>query len=417
MTMHRRLNSLKVSRRVLIACWAAYAVAYTGRISYYTALASMINDSGFAKSDAGFIGTAFFFFYGFGQLISGIFGDRISPFKMVAAGLILSSAANLSISFFQSYSPAMTAVWGLNGFAQSMLWSPMLYIFIHVLHRDLQKRAYLFITTAVPVGTAATYLMSMAVLRYARWNLIFIIGSVLMLAAAAVWILTALSASSDFTDEEEPKAEIAEQTEKAAGFPKLMAVSGAGILLTAILIHGMLKEGVSVWVPTMISETYGVSPSFSVFLSMFLPIVSLAGPYAITFFYNRWLEQDEAKAAALCLIAAIPPLCLLILIGKMPVAVSVAMLALITAAINAFNYITVTLVPVRFAPYHRASTATGLLNSITYMGSAVSTYGFGFLSEQFGWGNTILFWIGLDSLGILFCVLSFVRWRRFIHLS
>lgn len=418
---YSRLTSIRISRLVFILCWIAYATAYVGRISYYTALASMIKDSGFAKSDAGLIGTAFFFFYGCGQLVSGFFGDRVSPFKMILTGLTFSAAANLCMSFYHSYHISMVVLWGLNGFAQSMIWSPILYIFIHIMHTVLQNKAYLYITTAIPAGTVATYLLSMIILKFSNWNLIFIVGSVLMFLAAILWLYGSLRAFPYFAPKDGPHGAEKAKEKPAGGvsqnFMQLMLLSGAGIMLFAILIHGMLKEGVSVWVPTMISDTYHVSSSFSVFLSMFLPLVGLCGPYVISFFYNRRLKQDEVTAAALCLVAAVPPLCVLLLIQKLPLVVSVAMLALITSAMNAFNYITVTMIPVRFAPYHRASTATGLLNSITYIGCAVSTYGFGFLSEQFGWGNTILFWVGLDFMGILVCSLSFHRWRKFIHLQ
>lgn len=416
--MHKRISSIRVSQWVFIMCWVAYASAYIGRINYSTALASMINDSGFAKSDAGLIGTAFFFCYGAGQLISGMFGDKFSSFKMIMVGLTLSAVANLAMSFCESQT-AMIVIWGFNGVAQSMLWSPMLYIFANMLHPDLRYKACLYIATSVPAGTVLTYLISMFILRYSTWNMIYRTSGFILLGAAVAWLLVSRRAAKFLVPEEDgdyalQKAEPQRAVSKKKFFALLMA-SGVAIMLISTMIHGMLKEGVAVWVPTMISEMYNVSASFSVFLSMLLPIVSLTGPYIIAYIYKKWLKQDEAKSAALCMIAVIPPICVLLLVGKMPILVSVIMLALITTIMHAFNYMMITMVPVRFAPYHKTSTVTGLLNSITYMGCALSTYGFGFLSQQFGWKNTVVFWVGLALLGVVICGFTLKRWKRFIQ--
>ena len=44
-------------------------------------------------------------------------------------------------------------------------------------------------------------------------------------------------------------------------------MAGIFIILPADAIHGAIKEGITTWVPTMITEVYSTAPSFSVFLS------------------------------------------------------------------------------------------------------------------------------------------------------
>lgn len=417
MLFHTDFDRVKTSRILFVLCWAAYTAAYFGRISYYTSLTDMINSCGFEKPDAGLIGTAFFFCYGCGQMVSGILGDRFSPFKMIMTGLTLSAAANLAISFCRNYI-VMSVIWGFNGLAQSLLWSPTLYIIVKYLRPEFRKKACLYMSTSAPVGTVATYLTSMVILKYLHWNVVFLISSVILAASAVIWLCFSLCVSVQpvSCDADIPAQETSKNANpESRNFSALLILSGAAVMLPAILIHGMLKEGVSVWVPTMISETFRVSPSFSVFLATFLPVVSLAGPYAIDPLYRKLLKNNEAAAAAICLISAVPPICVLLMISRLPIAVCVSMLALVTASMNAFNYIAVTMIPVRFTGYNKVSTATGLLNSVTYMGCALSTYGFGLLSEQFGWKDTIAFWVVLAAIGTLICLCAFRRWHAFIH--
>ena len=72
-----------------------------------------------------------------------------------------------------------------------------------------------------------------------------------------------------------------------------------------------------------------------------------------------------------------------------------------------------TLIPVHFAKFGRASTVGGIFNCCTYIGSAISTYGFGAVSEKFGWTATVVFWIILGVIGVAACALPMRRYARF----
>ncbi len=409
-----------MSQRVFLFCWLAYTVSYIGRINYSATLTSLIQDIGITKSQAGLIGTAFFFCYGFGQFINGMIGDRVSQFKMITTGLALAAVSNLAMSFCHSYR-VMIVIWGFNGVFQSMLWSPLLSILSTKLQPELRFKACLYIATSTPAGTLLAYFISMLVLRNSIWAVVYRISGILLFLVAAVWLALTIRIPHHLVEEqpeEKPalqNAQSADQDPRNAKFFPLLMASGAVIMLAGTLIHGMLKEGVSVWVPTMISESYNTSPSFSVFLSMLLPVFSFFGPYILSYFYKRQLKQNETYSAIACLVACIPVFSVLLFIGKAPVIISVVMLALITLIMHAFNYVMVTLIPVRFAPYKKTATATGLMNSVTYMGCALSTYGFGFLSERFGWNKTVLFWISLTLVGVLIFLFVIKRWKKFIR--
>lgn len=74
------LRDHRASIFLFLLCWFAYFSAYLGRLNYSVALAGMVESDLFTKSDAGLIGMAYFLMYGFGQIISGFLGDRVSPF-------------------------------------------------------------------------------------------------------------------------------------------------------------------------------------------------------------------------------------------------------------------------------------------------------------------------------------------------
>lgn len=100
-----------------------YAFFYNGRMNMGLALPEMIDELGIDAGKAGIITSTLFWCYGFGHLFSGRLGEIIGNKKFICIGIILSVILNFIISF--QYSLLFIAVlWGLNGFAQSMVFSP-----------------------------------------------------------------------------------------------------------------------------------------------------------------------------------------------------------------------------------------------------------------------------------------------------
>lgn len=153
---------LSAGTLIFVACWAAYCASYLGRINYTAALTAIVADGVFSKSHAGFIGTVYFFCYGAGQIFSGILGDRVSPYKMIGAGLAGTVCANIIMPLCSSSYITMSIIWGLNGIVQSMLWTPVLYIIATVLPEEQRSRACLHIASSFPIGSLLSYVISAA---------------------------------------------------------------------------------------------------------------------------------------------------------------------------------------------------------------------------------------------------------------
>ena len=154
-------------------------------------------------------------------------------------------------------------------------------------------------------------------------------------------------------------------------------------------------------------------PSFSVFLTVVLPVFNAFGAYAVTPLYKK-LGCNEMKTAGVCGAFALIPMVLLLFIGKIPVVISIILLALTTMSMYSLNYLIISRVPVRFAKSGHTSSVTGILNSFAYLGCALSSYGFGAVSQKAGWSAVIIIWIISSVLTSLFAFTANRRWKRFI---
>lgn len=412
-TDNRKL--LSAGTLLFVACWAAYCASYLGRINYTAALTAIVADGVFTKSHAGLIGTVYFFCYGAGQIFSGILGDRVSPYKMVCAGLAGTVCMNILMPLCSSSYIIMSVVWGFNGIVQSMLWTPILYIISNVLPEEQRRRACLYIAASFPVGSLLSYVISAAAIKFASWHFAFYIPAGIISCIFVFWCFAAGKTSKILGRGERKAASVQENAEKKASLGKLFIVSGAAVICVGILIQGMLKDGVTSWVPTLITEKYNVSASFSVLLSAVLPIINLSGAWFSTKLYEGPFKLNETAAAAFCFALTLIPLTGIVFVGKYHIAVCVIFFAMFTTLITAINHLFITLIPVRFAKYGRTSTVGGIFNSCTYIGSAISTYSFGAVSEKFGWTATVIFWLILGALGIAVCAIPMRRYGKFAN--
>ena len=82
---------------------------------------------------------------------------------------------------------------------------------------------------------------------------------------------------------------------------------------------------------------------------------------------------------------------------------SVLFSAMLTGSMHGVNLILICMIPPFFNKHGNVSTVSGVLNSCTYIGSALSTYGFAVLSETTSWGFTVLLWSVISLLGMILC--------------
>lgn len=406
------IKDKRAGAALFLLCFAAYCSSYFGRLNFSAALSAIVSGGVLDKAAAGLIGTVFFAVYGAGQLVNGFLGDRFSPFAMVSAGLFFSAAANAAMGLVAPLW-AMVLVWGVNGFAQSMLWTPILRILSRVLPEEQRGKALLHMAMTVPLGTLGAYGISYLALRFFSWQAAFFAPGALILAVLAGWTVFSARIKKHLVPEE-AEEEAAAAPRQKGGLAGLLASSGAVAVLAAVAVHAMLKDGVMTWVPTMITEVFGTEASFSVLLSMALPVVNLGGAYAAQLLIKK-LKTHEIKVAALIFLFCAPPVAALLFLGRLPVAAALACLAAVTASMFAVNYLLITLAPVRFARFDKVSGAGGVFNASAYAGSALSTYGFGLVSERLGWGWTVAFWLVLIAAALAALALSFKKWRGFIE--
>ena len=162
-----------------------------------------------------------------------------------------------------------------------------------------------------------------------------------------------------------------------------------------------------------LSETFNMGNSASILCTVSLSAFSMVAFILAGAFYKKFFKNEVTCSAVIFLVATISALLLSLLLNTGVVA-AVILMTLITGAVHGVNLMLIGHVPKRFRKYGNISTISGAINSCTYIGSAIATYGIAKLSEAYGWSMTVVIWFAIAAIGTLFCVISMIKWNRFI---
>lgn len=377
-----------------------YMVSYMTRINYGAVIAEMVTDTGAARSELALALTGSFVTYGLGQIVSGLCGDRFSPKKLVACGLAATSAMNLLIPCCAD-SWQMLIVWSINGFAQAFLWPPMVRLMTARLSPEDYDRVVVRVSWGSSFGTILIYLLAPLMISLAGWRSVFGLSAVCGAAMIFIWLRLCHDVKVEKKADNAPK----EHDGISLLSPLMLCV------MAAIVLQGMLRDGVTTWMPSYIAETYSLSNQTAILTGVILPLFSILSLQAASFLYRRRFTDPLQCAAVIFGIGMVSALALRMFSGSSP-ALSVLFSALLTGSMHGVNLIQTGMIPSFFRKHGNVATVSGLLNSCTYVGSAISTYGIAVLSETFGWNKTLLLWAAIATAGMIVCILCVEPWRK-----
>ena len=410
----------KTSGGVIVAlCSLVYFVSYFARKDFAAVMASMIADNIITESHGGFIAMGLFIAYGAGQLVSGYLGDKIRPRTLLLAGLATTMLANLAMPLLPN-TTAMIPVWALNGFAQAMLWPPIVRILADNLDHDRFVTANLIVTMAAHTATILLYVYVPICLKFMSWEVVFftataITGVTLAIFAVSMFFVT-LDRGAAPKKQQENTDTVPVQDES---FLALFARAGLPAIFVAIIMMGFLRDGIESWLPTLYMQAFTRSAEESILLSAILPVFSIVSVTLIKIAHKTRTFSNESRGSAVLFLAAAAlcvPLALLINFEASALRlICLILAALICGTMHAINFLYISCLPGRFAAYGKAATASGFCNAFTYVGAAISMYGISTLAENLGWSATAVSWIGVAGLGLCFSLGALKRYAAFLQ--
>ncbi len=397
------INERKVKGLALLFT-ATYMVSYITRINLGAIISEIEANTQISRTLLSTAVTGSFITYGVGQIISGICGDLFSPKKLVQTGLIISVIMNLLMPLCAS-PYLMLLVWCINGFAQAFMWPPIARIMVAAFSEEQYKKMAVRISWASSYGTIIIYFIAPILITLLNWKSVFLFSACCGIVMIMFWNKYCI----DIKDITQEKVKTKKTSQKSAIKVLLSPVVIA--IMVAIILQGMLRDGVATWMPTYIADIYHLGSAVSILTGVVLPLFSILCTQTASVLYLKKFKSPVLCSAIMFLIGAVSTVGLYFGSGN-SVILSVICSSLLTGAMHGVSSMLTAMVPPFFKKYGNISTVAGILNACAYVGSGISTFGIAVLSEKIGWQFTLLMWCVIAVVGTLICFGSIKSWRN-----
>lgn len=400
-----KITDLRAQRMFFALGWTAYFSTYIGRLNFTASLTQIAVSTGLPRDELGLVSSGFFVGYGVFQLVWSLVGDTFDPVRMIFTGILSSGVCNLAMAFAPT-AGFMAVIWALNGIAQSAVWSPLLRLTVERLPGVLAMRCSIRYSLTVPIGTFVAYVLSAVCAGLASWQATFMVAGAFLTFVSLGWLhgMRPLAPVEAFY-----RGNVKKRGESQR-LPRRILFMLVPICLAAVL-NGIVRDGVQTWMPSYLSDNYGLSSALSIVFTLVLPLVNLAGVYLGKLVNERFLH-NEVTTAAVSFAGAMVVLLSAFLCRHLPMWCTLALFGICAAMMLAVNTMLVTLIPVRLQYTGHVSMLSGILNSATYIGSMISGYGVGAALEYCGWSAVLIGWSGSAAAAALLCLYAARRWRK-----
>ena len=376
----------KQTSRIFLVCYFAYLFIYVARLNLSMAAPGLKEASILSMEQIGMLGSMFSVIYACGRLLSGILSDRYPPWKMISLGLVLCGISNICFGLFPPFG-AILLLWGVNAFAQSMLWGSILRILSTIYPESIAKKRASYMATTVAAGNLVGILLNTGLInRYGTAWAFLVPGGITLTMS----LLVALN-----THHVQPP--VVQSSNR--GFSLLLKKQEVQKMLLPALIHGVLKDNISLWMTVYIMDSFGVDLQQSSGYVLLIPTVGFFARILAPELYRMVKERD--RPLLMWGFAFSVGGALLLVFCAYSAWLAIAYLSLIYTAVSVMNGCFLSFFPMRFAKEGYVASVSGIMDFATYLGTGISSIFYGMMIECFGYGAMFLSWAVLCSLGLL----------------
>jgi len=384
-----------------------YFTSYMTRKNFATVLQQVIFETGKSKDALSVILVSMTITYGVGQIISGRLGDKIKPTNLIFCGLIMATSINIVFPFVSNSIIVMAILWGLNGFAHSMMWPPIVKILVTNCDDDMYSYSVVRISWGSSFATIALYVIAPVIIAISgTWKALFFVSAAIGLYMCVTWFFLKKRINTASPNETTTNnSDCGFRIPKKTVFPIIFIIFG-------IIFQGMLRDGIATWMPTYLVEIHNMSNEESIFSAVFPAIFSI-----LTFSLSNWLYKkfftNEVVCGAVIFGVATLSSAVIFLFHGMSYVVAIVCFTLITGCMHGINLMLITHVPKRFKKYGNISTFAGVVNACTYVGEAIFLYGIAAIANAFDWKTSIGVCVVIAALGTVSCIIAAIPWKKF----
>lgn len=382
--------------------WITYASFYFLRVNISIAMPKIINEFGMTKTNMGIVLSSLFFAYAVGQFINGQLGDKINSRRIITIGLLTSAVLNIIFGFSTGAIILMAVLWGLNGYFQSMGWGPTVKAMANWFPVKVRGKISGRLGTSYIFGGALSWLLAGTIVRYLNWRYTFWLPAGICIFIAIHWYIRSRNAPEEVglpsLEEQEQGIENKEiRKDEHIGFKETLKITilNPYVWLAGLALFGLniVRYGFMSWAPTYMFEEQGATISMAAYKAISFPIAGGLGAIFAGWASDKIFKNRRGPVAFTMLIL----LAIFCYLFKTIPANNWVLSLIILLFIGFFTFgphiLLIAAIPIDLGSRKAASSVTGFIDAMGYVGASLTGVGTGYLIEKFNWNAAFYFWI------------------------
>ena len=375
-------------RQVLAVTLVSYAGYYLCRLNFGQVQSIIGAELGLSALVLGKILLAHQVAYVVGQVVNGVLCDRVGSRVLAVTGAFGSAAVCLVFPWLRTPT-SLVVIWGINGFFQSMGFSPCIRALAHWFEPSRRGRVNGIFSLSFQIGNMCAWLLAGWMASLFGWRFAFLVPAG-MLAAVGVMDLFLLLDSP-----EEAGVSLAAGHEDVLdddGCKPGAGVLGSGRVWAAGLSSSFVSVavyGLMFWLPNYLQVKVGEGGQVeSAIRATLFPIAGCFGALAAGWISDHWFKDGRMPVIAGFAAAGG------VLLGAFAwidptghAALNALALALAAFFLMGSHVHTVGSLSMDFGGRRGAGSATGIINALSNLGGLVASIGVGFVVDhpRMGW--------------------------------
>ena len=319
---------------------------------------------------------------------------------MVFGALLLSALMNIFVAICTDFS-LLKYFWLINGLALSVLWPSLIRVLSENLDKKDMGKAVIVMGTTVATGTLLIYGLSALCVALGSYTTTFLIAGILLPIIAVIWFFSCNKLTSN--DKAEEGVEVNANTSQKSASGSLKdnhLLSSVCVLAFFAVIVNLVKDGLTTWVPMILKETYELPDYASILLTLVLPILAIFGT-SVAVFLRKKVNDFIALCSVLFAIASGFIFITLLCLPTSLFLITLLAFGAVACTMSGVNNVITSMTPLYWKDKVNSGKLAGILNGFCYLGSTLSSYGLGLISDAAGWNAVLV-------LLLLLCVLCVI---------
>ncbi|MBR2870934.1 MAG: MFS transporter [Clostridia bacterium] len=387
---------------LLISAYLLYVVSIAIKLCYSAQMVEIGPHFGVDKSRLSIGLTIYYLVYASAQLLLTAFVKKLNLKKFIGITVFL-SGLTFSMMMFVNQIWQAWLILGVNGIFQVAIWGGCMSIFGKYFPDYLMRTVSNVMSTGMAIGTFLAYGVAAFFVAVLSWQWTFLFFGILTILTVIYFYVSEKKIEKN-VGEVKINTKINYVNEKnkpqSKGFIVFMLMCFIGVFSFIVTI---VYYALTNWVPNFLKEVHGVPSSYSILITLLLPIGIFFGP----FFSSYLCKKNNNYFAVLIplLIGAVIVMGLMIFLYDYSLILGIIMPVLILFLIRAVMNVLLAFLPLKMRGIIETGKSSLILNALACISAAIVPFISAIIMESWGWGA---FFIFITIIGVVSLVLSII---------